>query len=80
VEDFLDEPYTKELHDVLIDRLALLVVEAAKACFTSFDPGLIFRKSTSALSYLGSSIVPIWSVQPSSETTTSLTSLAGMKE
>jgi hypothetical protein len=38
------------------------------------------RKSTSALSYLGSSVVPIWSVRPSSETTASLTSLAGLKE
>jgi hypothetical protein len=38
------------------------------------------RKSMSALSYLGSSAVPIWSVRPSSETTASLTSLAGSKE
>jgi hypothetical protein len=38
------------------------------------------RKSTSALSYLGSSVVLIQSVRPSSETTTSLTSLAGSKE
>jgi hypothetical protein len=38
------------------------------------------RKSTSALSYLGSSAVSIRSVRPSSETTTSLTSLAGSKE
>jgi hypothetical protein len=38
------------------------------------------RKLTSALSYLGSSVVPIRSVRPSSETTTSLMSLAGSKE
>jgi hypothetical protein len=38
------------------------------------------RKSPSALSYLGSSVVPIRSVRPSSETTASLTSLAGSKE
>jgi hypothetical protein len=38
------------------------------------------RKSTSALSYLGSSVVPIWSVRPLSETTASLTSLAGSNE
>jgi hypothetical protein len=38
------------------------------------------RKSTSALSYLGSSVVPIRSVRPSSETVASLTSLAGSKE
>jgi hypothetical protein len=38
------------------------------------------RKSTSALSYLGSSAVLIRSVQPSLETTASLTSLAGSKE
>jgi hypothetical protein len=38
------------------------------------------RKSTSALSYLGSSTVPIWSVRTSSETSASLTSLAGSKE
>jgi hypothetical protein len=38
------------------------------------------RKLTSALSYLGSSVVPIQSVRPLSETTTSLTSLAGSKE
>jgi hypothetical protein len=38
------------------------------------------RKSTSALSYLGSSVVPIRSVWPLSETDTSLTSLAGSKE
>jgi hypothetical protein len=31
VENFSDEPYTKELHDLLTNRLALLVVEAAKA-------------------------------------------------
>jgi hypothetical protein len=29
VEDFTDEPYTKELQDLLTNRLALLVVEAA---------------------------------------------------
>jgi hypothetical protein len=29
VEDFTDEPYTKELQDLLANRLALLVVEAA---------------------------------------------------
>jgi hypothetical protein len=38
------------------------------------------KKSTRALSYLGSSAVPIQSVRPSSETTASLTSLAGSKE
>jgi hypothetical protein len=38
------------------------------------------RKSTSALSYLGSSAVRIRSVRPSSETTASLTSLGGSKE
>jgi hypothetical protein len=38
------------------------------------------RKSTSIHSYLGSSVVPIWSIRPSSETTTSLTSLVGSKE
>jgi hypothetical protein len=38
------------------------------------------RRSTSALSYLGSSVVPIRRVQPSSEMTASLTSLAGSKE
>jgi hypothetical protein len=38
------------------------------------------RKSTSALSYLGLSDVLIRSVQLSTETTTSLTSLAGSKE
>jgi hypothetical protein len=37
-------------------------------------------KSTSALSNLGSSVVLIQSVQPSSETVASLTSLAGSKE
>jgi hypothetical protein len=35
------------------------------------------RKSTSVLSYLGSSTVPIQSLRPSSEMTVSLTSLAG---
>jgi hypothetical protein len=29
VEDFTDEPYTKEVQDLLANRLALLVVEAA---------------------------------------------------
>jgi hypothetical protein len=38
------------------------------------------RTSKSALYYLGSSDVPIRSVRPSSETTASLTSLAGSKE
>jgi hypothetical protein len=38
------------------------------------------RKSTSMFSYLGSSVVLIWSVRPSSETIASLTSLAGSKE
>jgi hypothetical protein len=38
------------------------------------------RKSTSVLSYLGSSAVSIQSVRPSSEMTASLTSLAGSKE
>jgi hypothetical protein len=38
------------------------------------------RKLTSALSYLGSSTIPILSVRPSLETTASLTSLAGSKE
>jgi hypothetical protein len=38
------------------------------------------RKSTSTLSYLGSSVVSIQIVRPSSETTASLTSLAGSKE
>jgi hypothetical protein len=38
------------------------------------------RKLMSALSYLGSSSIPIWSVRSSSETTASLTSLAGSKE
>jgi hypothetical protein len=38
------------------------------------------RKSMGRLSYLGSSVVPIWSVRPSSETTASLMSLAGSKE
>jgi hypothetical protein len=37
-------------------------------------------KSTSALSYLGSSVVPIRSVRPSWEMTASLMSLAGSKE
>jgi hypothetical protein len=38
------------------------------------------RKSTSTLSYLGSSVVPKRSVRLSSEMTASLTSLAGSKE
>jgi hypothetical protein len=38
------------------------------------------RKSTSALSYLGSSAVLIWSTRPLSETIASLMSLAGSKE
>jgi hypothetical protein len=29
VEDFTDKPYTKEVQDLLANRLALLVVEAA---------------------------------------------------
>jgi hypothetical protein len=33
VEDFTDEPCTKELLDLLANRLALVVVEAAKALF-----------------------------------------------
>jgi hypothetical protein len=33
VEAFTDEPYTKELQDLLANRLALVVVEAAKALF-----------------------------------------------
>jgi hypothetical protein len=36
VEDFTDEPCTKELLDLLANRLALLVVEAAKALFDRF--------------------------------------------
>jgi hypothetical protein len=36
VEDFTDEPCTKELQDLLANRLALLVVEAAKALFHPF--------------------------------------------
>jgi hypothetical protein len=36
VEDFTDEPCTKELHDLLANRLALLIVEAAKALFHRF--------------------------------------------
>jgi hypothetical protein len=38
------------------------------------------RKLMNALSYLGSSAVPIQSVRPSSEMTASLTSLVGSKE
>jgi hypothetical protein len=38
------------------------------------------RKSMSALSYLGSSTVPIQSVRPSSEIAVSLTTSAGSKE
>jgi hypothetical protein len=38
------------------------------------------RKSTSGLSNLGSRVVPIRSVRPSSEMAASLTSLAGSKE
>jgi hypothetical protein len=33
VEDFTDEPFTKELQDHLANRLALIVVEVAKALF-----------------------------------------------
>jgi hypothetical protein len=33
VEDFTDEPCTKELQDLLANRLALLFIEAAKALF-----------------------------------------------
>jgi hypothetical protein len=36
VEYFSDEPCTKELHDLLADRLALLAVEATKALFHWF--------------------------------------------
>jgi hypothetical protein len=36
VKDFSDEPYTKELHDLLANRLTLLVIEAAKALFHRF--------------------------------------------
>jgi hypothetical protein len=40
VEDFTDEPYTKELHDLLANHLALLVIEAAKALFHRFQSRL----------------------------------------
>jgi hypothetical protein len=40
----------------------------------------VLSKSTSVLSYLGSSVVPIRSVRLSLEMTASLTSLAGSKE
>jgi hypothetical protein len=33
VVDFTDEPYTKELQDLLANRLALVVVEATQALF-----------------------------------------------
>jgi hypothetical protein len=33
MEDFTDEPCTKELQDLLANRLALLIVEAAKMLF-----------------------------------------------
>jgi hypothetical protein len=36
VEYFLDEPCTKELHNLLTNRLALLIVEAAKTLFHWF--------------------------------------------
>jgi hypothetical protein len=36
VEDFTDEPCTKELQDLLANRVALLVVEAAEALFHRF--------------------------------------------
>jgi hypothetical protein len=36
VEDFSNEPCTKELHDLLTNLLALLVVEAVKALFHRF--------------------------------------------
>jgi hypothetical protein len=36
VEDFMDEPCTKELQDLLANRLALLVVEAVKVLFNWF--------------------------------------------
>jgi hypothetical protein len=36
VENFSDETCTKELHDLLTNRLALLVVEAAKTLFHRF--------------------------------------------
>jgi hypothetical protein len=42
VEDFTDEPCTKELQDLLANGLALVAIEVAKACFTGFDPGLMF--------------------------------------
>jgi hypothetical protein len=38
------------------------------------------RKSTSTLSYLRSSVIPIWSVRTLSEMAASLTSLGGSKE
>jgi hypothetical protein len=47
VEDFTDEPCTKELHDLLANRLALLVVEATKTLFHWFrsrlDVQLVLR-------------------------------------
>jgi hypothetical protein len=36
VEYFSDEPYTKEPHDLLANRLALIVVEAAKVLLDRF--------------------------------------------
>jgi hypothetical protein len=49
-------------------------------CFHANALSFPLRKSTSALSYLGSSTVSIRSVRPSSEMTASLTSLTGSKE
>jgi hypothetical protein len=43
VEYFLDEPCTKELHDLLANRLALLVIEAAKTLFHWFRSRLDVR-------------------------------------
>jgi hypothetical protein len=36
VEDFTDEPYTKELQDLLANRLAILIIEVAKELFHQF--------------------------------------------
>jgi hypothetical protein len=33
VEDFTDEPWTKELQDLLANHLALVVIEATKELF-----------------------------------------------
>jgi hypothetical protein len=40
MENFSDELCTKELHDLLANRLALLVVEAVKALFHRFQSRL----------------------------------------